>query len=65
MKKIYKEPKMILELAEVNKAVMLNTSDTPADPTQPVLGKDRDEFDEDMEIIQILEEQNSDKKTLW
>ena len=57
---------MLIETADMCKAVMLNTSETPADPNKPVLGKDRDDFEEEAEILQMLEEQEKgEMKTLW
>ncbi len=66
MKKIYIQPELLLETAQMSDMVMLETSDYPADPSQPVLGKDRDEFDEiDEEILDILQEQEGEQKSLW
>ena len=66
MKKIYIQPELLLETAQMSDMVMLEISTYPADPSQPVLGKDRDEFDEiDEEILGILQEQEGEQKSLW
>ena len=66
MKRLYKEPKLIVESLSINKNVMLGTSDTPADPSQPVLGKDRDDFEEEIEAIEAAADTgNVWKNSLW
>ena len=66
MKRRYIEPKLIVESMSISKTVMLNTSDTPADPEQPVLGKERDEFEEEIEAIEAAADTgNVWRNSLW
>ena len=67
MKRLYKEPKLIVETLGISKTVMLITSETPADPDKPVLGKDRDDFDEEIEAIEAAADTNNvwNNNSLW
>lgn len=64
--KRYIEPKLIVEIMGISKNVMLGTSETPADPNEPVLGKDRSDFDEEIEAIEAAADTNNVwKNSLW
>ena len=69
MKKIYIEPKLISTAVGILNHVMLNKSETPADPSQPVLGKGRDydqDFDDEVDAINAAADTNDVwKNPLW